>query len=1035
MAALALMGTVLAPVVAGAVPIPAGPALGSGPLLPLSGSATPLPKGAVELGPAASSATVTADVVLRPRDPVSLAAFALDVSTPGNPRYHRYLPAGHLDAAFGPTQATQLATRAWLTSRGLRVGPTSADGLLIPVSGSVATMESAFAVPLVRARMSDGRTARLATTGPRMPATLVPEVQGVIGLSDQAVAFPHLSSPTPLLMPGQASPAPAESSDGAVQQASAVGPQACSTITYHPGQNAWTATQLAATYGISQLYAAGRIGAGQTVGIFELENYTASDIATYQSCYGTRVPVSDTLIDGGAGTTTQTGEAALDIEVVAGLAPGAHIHVYTGPNNGGNGPLDIYNRMVTDDTSKVISTSWGQCEPLMGSDAAQAVAAQMAEQTVFQMAASQGQTVLAASGDAGSTDCFPGNASTAVAVDDPAAQPDVTGVGGTTLSNVKPNDPTEVAWGGSNSAGGAGGGGNSITFVAPAWQQVAAAQSGLTSYTCGSHANQQCREVPDVSASADRSYGDIIYFQGYWYVYGGTSMAAPMWAALIADIDQGCTAPAGLLGPTLYAPGSTAGFHDVTSGDNADPGLSGVTSFPATAGYDMATGWGSPDAGVLLGLLTGTASGCPAISKLTPSSGASRGGTKVVVSGSGFGSASPTVAFAGVRATVKTWNTDGDSVTVVAPAGTPGTANVTVSNAASPGAGTSAATSDSTYTYIAPKVSNVTPARGPTTGGGTVTITGTEFVGVQSVAFGGVDAAFHVETGERMTAVVPAMPHGGLVNVIVSATSGTSLATASDRYLYALPGYWMVASDGGLFSFASAGFFGSAGDITLNKPIVGMAPTSDDRGYWLVASDGGIFSYGDAPFYGSTGNLTLNKPIVGMAPTRDGGGYWLVASDGGIFSYGDAGFYGSTGGRTLNKPIVGMAPTPNGGGYWLVASDGGIFAFGDAKFYGSTGNLTLNKPIVGMAPTPTGGGYWLVASDGGIFAFGDAPFCGSTGAMTLNRPVVGMAVDLTGGGYWLVASDGGIFAFGDAPFYGSTGNITLNKPVVGMSST
>ena len=98
-----------------------------------------------------------------------------------------------------------------------------------------------------------------------------------------------------------------------------------------------------------------------------------------------------------------------------------------------------------------------------------------------------------------------------------------------------------------------------------------------------------------------------------------------------------------------------------------------------------------------------------------------------------------------------------------------------------------------------------------------------------------------------------------------------------------------------------------------------MAPTPDGKGYWLVASDGGIFSFGDAGFYGSTGAITLNKPIVGMAPTPDGKGYWLVASDGGIFSFGDAGFYGSTGAITLNQPIVGMAPTPDGKGYWLVA--------------------------------------------------------------------------------------------------------------------
>ena len=248
------------------------------------------------------------------------------------------------------------------------------------------------------------------------------------------------------------------------------------------------------------------------------------------------------------------------------------------------------------------------------------------------------------------------------------------------------------------------------------------------------------------------------------------------------------------------------------------------------------------------------------------------------------------------------------------------------------------------------------------------------------------------------------------------------------------PGYRFVASDGGVFNYGGASFNGSAGSLTLNKPVVGMAATPDGGGYWLVASDGGIFSYGDAVFYGSTGSLTLNKPIVGMASTPDGGGYWLVASDGGIFAYGDASFYGSTGSLTLNKPIVGMAATPSGHGYWLVASDGGIFAYGDALFYGSTGGLPLNKPIVGMASTPSGNGYWLVASDGGIFSYGDALFHGSAGSLKLNKPVVGMAATPSGLGYWLVASDGGVFSYGDAVFHGSTGSIVLNKPIVGMSA-
>ena len=214
-------------------------------------------------------------------------------------------------------------------------------------------------------------------------------------------------------------------------------------------------------------------------------------------------------------------------------------------------------------------------------------------------------------------------------------------------------------------------------------------------------------------------------------------------------------------------------------------------------------------------------------------------------------------------------------------------------------------------------------------------------------------------------------------------------------------GYWLVASDGGIFNYGDATFFGSAGSLKLNAPIVGMvatpyspgaggAPASPaGLGYWLVASDGGIFNYGDANFYGSTGAMTLNKPIVGMASTPDGKGYWLVASDGGIFSYGDATFYGSTGSMTLNKPIVGMASTPDGKGYWLVASDGGIFSYGDATFYGSTGSLQLNQPVVSMSPTPDGQGYWLTAADGGVFSYGDATFYGSSGSIVLNKPVVG----------------------------------------------
>ncbi len=212
-----------------------------------------------------------------------------------------------------------------------------------------------------------------------------------------------------------------------------------------------------------------------------------------------------------------------------------------------------------------------------------------------------------------------------------------------------------------------------------------------------------------------------------------------------------------------------------------------------------------------------------------------------------------------------------------------------------------------------------------------------------------------------------------------------------------------------------------------------LASTATQQGYWLVAADGGIFSFGDAQFYGSTGNIHLNQPIVGMASTPDGHGYWLVAKDGGIFSFGDAPFLGSLGSMPIGQNIVGMASTPDGKGYWLASSQGAVFNFGDAAFGGSMGGVNLVAPVVGIHGTADGRGYYLVAADGGIFTFGDAAFDGSIGGHPLNQPVVGIAPSASAGGYWEFARDGGVFTFGDATFDGSMGSVKLNQPVVGGS--
>jgi hypothetical protein len=258
----------------------------------------------------------------------------------------------------------------------------------------------------------------------------------------------------------------------------------------------------------------------------------------------------------------------------------------------------------------------------------------------------------------------------------------------------------------------------------------------------------------------------------------------------------------------------------------------------------------------------------------------------------------------------------------------------------------------------------------------------------------------------------------------------TTTTTTTTTPVTTTGGYRLVASNGAVYSYGNAPFYGSMGGQTLNKPIVGTASTPGDGGYWLVASDGGIFSFGNATFYGSMGGQPLNQPIVGIAATPDGKGYWEVASDGGIFAFGDAAFFGSMGGQPLNKPIVGIAATPDGKGYWEVASDGGIFAFGDATFAGSTGSLTLDKPIVSMASTDNGQGYWLVAQDGGVFAFGNAGFHGTV-AGTTSASIVSLVPTADGGGYWETASNGQVFQFGDATSAGTA--LAQTATIVAMS--
>jgi len=160
----------------------------------------------------------------------------------------------------------------------------------------------------------------------------------------------------------------------------------------------------------------------------------------------------------------------------------------------------------------------------------------------------------------------------------------------------------------------------------------------------------------------------------------------------------------------------------------------------------------------------------------------------------------------------------------------------------------------------------------------------------------------------------------------------------------------------------------------LHAPIVAIAATVNGN-YWLAGADGGVFAMEGAWYFGSAADLDLRAPIVGIAATPDDRGYYLVGADGGVFAFGDAVFRGSMAGSNLNASIVGIAVDPLTGGYRLVARDGGVFDFG-APFLGSMAGAVLAGPVVGIASDAATGGYWLAGADGGVFAFG-AAFNGS----------------------------------------------------------
>ncbi len=549
-----------------------------------------VPRSAQAVGALPQTTVLHVDVVLQPRDPAGLAQFATAVSTPGSALYRHYLPAGAFPARFGPTSAAIAALEGSLRADGLQPGPISGNHLSIPVTATAGQLARAFSTSFEGYRLGS-RAAYANTSAPLFPAAVAPYVQGVVGLDT-------LTQPRPLDLSRGAARRPA----AARPQVVTGGPQPCSDAQGAAQEySAYTADDLASAYNFSSLYGAGDEGSGITVALYELEPDLPSDIAAYQSCYGTDTSVNYIEVDGGAGSGDGLGEAALDIEDIIGLAPQATIDVYQAPNSNSDA-YDNYNAIVSADTAQVISTSWGLCEAEAGSSFI------ADEATLFEQAAAQGQSVFAAAGDSGSEDCD----TSSLAVDDPASQPYVTGVGGTTMSALGP-PPTQTVWNESAIQAGAGGGGISSSNTMPSYQSGAPAalnviNANSSGTPCGASSGSYCREVPDVAADADPETGYVYDYDSDWGAVGGTSAAAPLWAAFmaLADASSACGGKSiGFANPALYdaaASAYTSDFEDITSGNNDYTGTNGGL-YPAGPGYDMASGLGTPNGGNLAGTL------------------------------------------------------------------------------------------------------------------------------------------------------------------------------------------------------------------------------------------------------------------------------------------------------------------------------------------------------------------------------------------------------------------------------------------------
>lgn len=514
----------------------------------IPGSEQFLPPGAEAAGPVNPNEQAEITLLLRPR-----------AAAPGTPsageaaqraaQQGRFLTREQFSETYGADPNDVAAVRAFVIGKGLSVTNVNAGARTVVVSGGLQALRDAFKVEMACYGWRGGQYR--CRTGPvYVPSSLAGVIVGAFGFDNLPRARPHYR----------------------------IAPAQAVSVSYTPVQ-------------VAQLYSfpANFNGAGESIGIIELGGgYTAQDLNTYFTQMGISPAPAVSAVSVSGGQNSPTGdpngpdaEVMLDIEVAGSVAPGASIAVYFAPNTTA-GFLNAVNTAVQDTQHKpsVISISWG------GPESTWTAQDENAFNSAFEAAGTMGVTMCCASGDSGSSD---GVSDGLAHVDFPASSPYALACGGTQLDSSSGKITSEVVWDDPND--GAGGGGVSEYFALPSYQ----ANANVPPSVNASHFRG--RGVPDVAGDADPSTGYQILADGSNIVVGGTSAVAPLWAGLIARLNQGSGRPMGFLNPALYTTisASNGAFRDVTSGNNG--------SYNAGPGWDPCTGWGSPDGSSILAAL------------------------------------------------------------------------------------------------------------------------------------------------------------------------------------------------------------------------------------------------------------------------------------------------------------------------------------------------------------------------------------------------------------------------------------------------